>query len=645
MNAFRLVLIFSILFAPLVVFGQTPTVPFPGKSDFIRDWLVCGPFPNAPDANPIDFKHDRRCSGYFNDLLLPAGGEAAADPKEGDSFREEESNRMFHWDRIQSKEDLISFENLFKPNDLVVAYAFCHIDSASDTPAILSLGSNDGVRVFVNGEMVHDFLTGRWLGKDTDYIPIQLKKGINRLLIKVEEGTGDWGFSARLLDYHQTLRDIEANIETHKKLTVVSLDDDLVVTFGAPYKIVTLNPGARGRIDIYNKGGELLASLSGPPGIEQKFPLSGFDDGLLIVKASFPLKDGRMITSEKSYLKGKIPREALPEMLGKDLAMRRDGKPFLPIGCYGARPEDYALLKENGFNFVAAGPDALDKVAEAGLMAAVPFHGDDEAYLKELGETIEANKNHPAVLCWMLADEPEYNKLDLMGIYRAYQLVHRLDPSHPAYLVITDPRGYETFGRCCDVLAVDTYPISNGTIQDVGANIAKAYRITGKDRPVWHCGQTFRWPSDRAPTPQEHRFMSYLALLEGVKGLLWYAHRWGDYHLPTDDPALWEAQKQFIAEVHRIEPHILAEGLGQKPEVISEGGRVRAVRKQAPDGSILVISLNATRNEAAKARIAAADSKARIFEVLGENRTATLNSEGWIEDSFEPLGVHVYLAR
>lgn len=139
--------------------------------------------------------------------------------------------------------------------------------------------------------------------------------------------------------------------------------------------------------------------------------------------------------------------------------------------------------------------------------------------------------------------------------------------------------------------------------------------------------------------------MSYLALLEGVKGLLWYAHRWGDYHLPTDDPALWEAQKQFIAEVHRIEPHILAEGLGQKPEVISEGGRVRAVRKQAPDGSILVISLNATRNEAAKARIAAADSKARIFEVLGENRTATLNSEGWIEDSFEPLGVHVYLAR
>ncbi len=139
--------------------------------------------------------------------------------------------------------------------------------------------------------------------------------------------------------------------------------------------------------------------------------------------------------------------------------------------------------------------------------------------------------------------------------------------------------------------------------------------------------------------------MSYLALLEGVKGLLWYAHRWGDYHLPTDDPELWEAQKRFIAEVKRIEPHILAEGFGLKPEIASQGGRVRAVRKQAPDGSVLVIALNASREESAKASINVVDSKPRIYEVLGENRTATLNSEGWIEDSFDPIGVHVYLAR
>lgn len=645
MRAFRLALPLMILFVHLSVSAQTPTVQFPGKRDYIRDWLVCGPFPNAVEANPYDFKHDRRCSGYFLDFLQPIQGEEGADPEEGDSFREEGSGREFRWDRVKSGEDLISFESIFKPNDLVVAYAFCHIDSASETPAILSLGSNDGVRVFLNGEMVHDFLLGRWLGKDTDYIPIQLKKGLNRLLIKVEEGTGDWGFSARLLDYHETLGDIEANIETHKKLTVVALDDDLVVTFGAPYKIATLNPGARARVDLYSKDNLLLASLSGPPGMELKFPLSGLEDGTITAKASFPLKDGRVVTSEKTYLKGKIPREALPEMMGDDLVLRRDGKPFLPIGCYGARPEDYALLKEVGFNFVTAGPDGLDKVSQAGLLAAIGFHGDDEAYLKELGETIEACKNNPTVLCWMLADEPEYNKLDLMGIYRAYQLVHRLDPFHPAYLVITDPRGYETFGRCCDVLAVDTYPISNGTIQDVGANIARAYRVAGKDRPVWHCGQTFRWPSDRAPLPQEHRFMSYLALLEGVKGLLWYAHRWGDYHLPTDDPELWEAQKRFIAEVKRIEPHILAEGFGLKPEIASQGGRVRAVRKQAPDGSVLVIALNASREESAKASINVVDSKPRIYEVLGENRTATLNSEGWIEDSFDPIGVHVYLAR
>ena len=638
-------LLLSLLFSGVTA-GEdmVPSYKFPGDSSYMRDWLVCGPFPNAAGIVPIDFKHDRRCNGYFTDYLTAIGGEAGADPHYGQSFREAESSQQYVWERVMSEDDLISFEKILKPNDLVVGYAFCHVMAEQETPAILSVGSNDGIRVFLNGVLVHDHHISRWLGKDTDYVPVTLKTGANRLLIKVDEGSGDWGFSARLLEYRTTLDSIEKNIDRYRTLTVVTLDDDIVATFGQPYQIATLHPGVLASIEVRDASNTLKALLSGPPGMELRFPSNGFGDGALVFRAFFPLLDGRVISAERQYFKGKLPRHAPARMLGPGLEMQRDGKPFLPIGCYGARPEDYPLLKEVGFNFVTASVDGLDQVQAAGLMAAVPFHGDDEAYLKDLEEKVNAYKNHPAVLCWMLADEPEYNKLDIMVIHRAYQKVHEIDPLHPTYLVITDPRGHETFGRCCDVLAIDTYPVSRGVIQSVGVNIAKAYQASDGDQPIWHCGQTFRWPSDRAPTPQEHRYMSYLALLEGAKGLLWYAHRWGNYHLPSDDPALWEAQKQFVSEARRLEPFILAEGLGQRLSVDNQQGMVRAVAKTGPDGKRMVIAVNSSSEESARARIHLEGVQGTQLAVLGEDRAVPIKDE-MVEDTFEPLGVHVFVTE
>jgi hypothetical protein len=471
-----------------------------------------------------------------------------------------------------------------------------------------------------------------------------LRKGENRLLLKVDEGTGDWGFSARLLDYKTTLAQIHKNLEQFKRLSVVTLDDDIVVTFGQPYQLSALNPGALAHVEVRDSNNAIKALLSSPPGMEVKFPLFGFSDGPLFFRAYFPLPNGGVVSSEREYYKGKLPRHEHPQMLRRDLALEREGKPFLPIGVYGARPEDYALLKEVGFNFVTSSPEGLDEVQKAGLLAAVPFHGDTEAYLTELKEQVADYKNHPAILCWMLADEPEYNKLDLMMIHKAYQTVHELDPVHPSYLVITDPRGYETFGRCCDVLAVDTYPVSRGTIQDVGRNIAKAYRASDGDLPIWHCGQTFRWPSDRAPTPLEHRYMSYLAMFEGAKAFLWYAHRWGDYHLPTQDPVLWEAQKQFLAELKILEPYILSAGTGQQLLVEGGQGMVRALLKTAPDGRQMILAINSSNTETFEAKLYVEGLGSKHLTVLGENRDLTPNGD-LLTDRFEPFGVQIYLLK
>jgi len=327
-------------------------------------------------------------------------------------------------------------------------------------------------------------------------------------------------------------------------------------------------------------------------------------------------------------------------MIGKDLAFSREGKPYLPIGIYGAQPEEYPMLKEAGFNFVVAGVGQLDRVQNAGLMAAIGFHGDDAAYLNHLRETIEQYKHHPAVLCWMLADEPGYNQMDLLNIHKAYELVHEVDPIHPSYLVITDPRVYRTFGRCCDVLAIDTYPISKKLpIDRVGVNIAKAYSESDGDLPIWHCGQLFAWPADRVPTPEEHRFMTYLALMEGSKGLLWYGMNWFGKSLIQEAPDLWNSHLELISEIKGLEPFFIAPGFGERIEVADPKGVVRANLRKAEGGQQILIALNTSKDNSTEASIPVESAE---VEVVGEDRKIRAEN-GFVKDDFQPLSVHLYL--
>ena len=55
------------------------------------------------------------------------------------------------------------------------------------------------MRVWLNGELVHESSTPRALVVDDDVFPVKLKKGTNRLVIKVANDQGDWGFTFRFL--------------------------------------------------------------------------------------------------------------------------------------------------------------------------------------------------------------------------------------------------------------------------------------------------------------------------------------------------------------------------------------------------------------------------------------------------------------
>lgn len=79
-----------------------------------------------------------------------------------------------------------------------VAYLRTRIHSPKTQAAVLELGTNDGTKVWLNGDIVHAINTGRVLEPGQDKVNVTLNEGWNTLLLAVYQQGGDWGACARL---------------------------------------------------------------------------------------------------------------------------------------------------------------------------------------------------------------------------------------------------------------------------------------------------------------------------------------------------------------------------------------------------------------------------------------------------------------
>ena len=95
----------------------------------------------------------------------------------------------------------MDLNNIFEKNDTVVAFALSYAYSERERTVWFRLGSDDPIRVWLNGEPV--FKKEVILGPvefDKDIIEVNLKKGWNEILIKTAESYGSWGFYFRITD-------------------------------------------------------------------------------------------------------------------------------------------------------------------------------------------------------------------------------------------------------------------------------------------------------------------------------------------------------------------------------------------------------------------------------------------------------------
>ena len=69
--------------------------------------------------------------------------------------------------------------------------------------------ADDGCKVWLNGKQVFRFVGARGSEPDQDAIPVQLKRGWNTLVLKVEQFTGGWSVYTRMEEVITGSKDAE----------------------------------------------------------------------------------------------------------------------------------------------------------------------------------------------------------------------------------------------------------------------------------------------------------------------------------------------------------------------------------------------------------------------------------------------------
>ena len=154
---------------------------------FITDWSLLGPF------------YTQKSHDLDQDFLLEHGGEGNIRPNQDQEFRNSK-NQVLKWRSISGREKIINLIKKIDRLNNVTAYAFCQIEGSGEEYVEFGLGSDDSVKVWINGQVVHQYQGGRGVMIDQDRFTVKLNQGKNQCLVKVSQGMGDWGFVIRPVD-------------------------------------------------------------------------------------------------------------------------------------------------------------------------------------------------------------------------------------------------------------------------------------------------------------------------------------------------------------------------------------------------------------------------------------------------------------
>ena len=155
----------------------------------INRWWVIGPFRAPFDTAletvfPPEEKVDLRAT-----YRVKGSGEIA--------WRK--VGRVLGPDTDVTDEFVVNFRKVLGAGRLnAVAYAVTYLHSPADMAATLSVGSDDGVVIWLNGAEVHRHPVTRLYESKQDRVRVHLRQGSNVLMLKVSQREDSWRTGAHL---------------------------------------------------------------------------------------------------------------------------------------------------------------------------------------------------------------------------------------------------------------------------------------------------------------------------------------------------------------------------------------------------------------------------------------------------------------
>jgi len=190
-------------------------VPKPSKLE--QCWEP-GPIANSrfTDAEMMQIQYRSRRPKEFISTWQISGPYIKADVEVGDLFDVAfgpEIDMSGYWETITltgTNREVVLSERIGGENR--VAYLRTRVYSPSSREAVLELGSDDGVKVWLNHTLIHSNNVIRSVSAAEDKVDIALNQGWNDLLVKVTQGVGGWGFIACLADEDgKVLKDLKVS--------------------------------------------------------------------------------------------------------------------------------------------------------------------------------------------------------------------------------------------------------------------------------------------------------------------------------------------------------------------------------------------------------------------------------------------------
>ncbi len=295
-NHFRKV--FLCLFAGLLYMHSALSQQLPVQNialdKWLKTWLLCGPVPLEVSSG-IE-KAGSHLQGFDNDYLKKYGGEGNLKVKVGDEITFKGGTAK--WKLYSTPDSIVDLRKVISKDAPVFAYTEIHSDL--DKTYFVSLGSNDGGALWVNGVQAWDYVHPRGLHVDSDAIPVLFKKGKNTILLKVEQHGNRWEFCMRLRSFSME------NLAQRANIFSIKPNQNGTVSLESPYTASIQNQLVKSvTLEVLNAKNQVVISEKRTSGFQSPIGLKTTDYQTYQAHYDVELKSGLKFHQHQTFNAGK----------------------------------------------------------------------------------------------------------------------------------------------------------------------------------------------------------------------------------------------------------------------------------------------------------------------------------------------------